>query len=74
MSESDENLESQVNKLNIRILVLENWREEMSVEIINRLLDQFTQKINKDMAIYLPKVNKMIMDYEKFLNKYQTKL
>ena len=42
MSESDENLESQVNKLNIRILVLENWREEMSVEIINRLLDQFT--------------------------------
>ena len=72
--DSDDNIESQINKMNIRVLVLENWREEMSVEIINRLLDQFTQKINKDMAIYLPKVNKMIVDYEKFLTKYVTKL
>ena len=43
-----------------RLSVVENWKEEMSVEMVNRLVSQITDRLNKNLVMYLPKVGKMI--------------
>ena len=71
--EKIDDLENHLNykKLELRLAILEAWKDEMSAEIINRLLDQFTAKINKNLSVYMPRVDKMICDYERFLIKFQ---
>ena len=62
------------NELEDRINILESWKLEMQSEIINRLLDQFANKINKDLRRYLPAVGKLVTDYDYFINKNEEKL
>jgi hypothetical protein len=56
-----------------RLTVVENWKENMQVEMVNRLTDQVANKFNMDMHRHLPKVAELMRDYdilnEQFLQK-----
>jgi hypothetical protein len=48
----------------LRITVLENWKEEMQVEMVNRLLDQVTDRLNKDIDFHLPRIGRLCHEFE----------
>jgi hypothetical protein len=39
-----------------RIHSLETWKEDMQVEMVNRLLEQIANRMDMNLNMYLPKV------------------
>ena len=46
----------------------------MTAETISLLIDQFTQRVNQNLLMYLPSVGKMVMEYESFIQKNKSSL
>ena len=55
------------NDLDSRLGLVENWKDEMELNISNKLLEQFTHRINKNLSVHLPAVDKIVKDYEAFI-------
>ena len=45
----------------------------MQVEMVTRLQDQIMERINKDLHMSLPRVGRLIDDYDFFQKKYELK-
>jgi len=39
-----------------RLSSLENWKEDMQVELVTRLLEQIATRMDMNLNLYLPKV------------------
>jgi hypothetical protein len=52
--------------MGLRLSAIETWRDDMRAEIVSRLLEQFTEKINMNLSTYFPKVARIISDYDQF--------
>ena len=72
--EEQDEMQSTINDLGLKVNNLEMWRDDMKAEVVNRLLTQFTEKINLNLEQHLPKVGKVIYDYDKFQKNYAKKL
>ena len=53
--QQDEDVQK-LNDLDARLNSVEDWKEEMSAKIINRLLEQLTNKLNLNLRTHLPRV------------------
>ena len=47
--EEKDELNNSINDLSLRLNNLELWRDDMKAEIVARLLDQFTDRINLNL-------------------------
>ena len=52
------------DEFTLRFTVLENWKEEMQVEMVNQLLDQVMNRLNLNIDFYLPKIGKLLTNFE----------
>ena len=42
---------------------VENWKEAMQVEMVERLMEQVCNRINLNPMAHLPKVGKLMIDH-----------
>jgi len=42
--------------IDVRLSVIESWKEEMQVEMVSRLLEQIATRLDMNLNMYLPTV------------------
>tara|TARA_B110000285_G_scaffold222736_1_gene277274 strand:+ start:156 stop:395 length:240 start_codon:yes stop_codon:yes gene_type:complete len=53
-----------------RLIIVENWKDSMQVEIVHRLTEQVAAKFNMNLRMHLPKVADLMHDYDLLKEKF----
>jgi hypothetical protein len=47
--EYQDEMQTSIGKMGVRLSAIEMWRDDMKAEIVTRLLEQFTERINSNI-------------------------
>jgi hypothetical protein len=56
-----------------RMSLLENWKEQMQVTMVMRLMEQVCNRINLNPAQHIPKLGKLIIEVKDLGNQFERK-
>ena len=49
---------------------MEQWKNDMNAELVTRLTDQISERLNKNIQISLPRVGKLMSEFDVFVKEY----
>ena len=63
-----------MEKFEIRLTSLEHFKNDMQAEMVERLTEQVSNRMNMSLGQYLPKVGELILNVDILTKKFERKV